>query len=213
MTELTNTPERQSRDPMDSDSDTGDIRPNPKRHRTRRRRWYLFAVILAVILTLAVGLFSKHMCTAIGAYSGISFDLNPVLAHASSPVHVRACIPSSCASFTVEHWGSGGFAVCDAPKCPPLPAPNGASAIEFIQQRQRDWEMQGILVVQVKDPALAWIPVVVRLTVEDQEGNAIFDSSAWVRPDMYQPNGPNCDTTVYTEEVVATRTGRLVLQT
>ena len=87
-------------------------------------------------------------------------------------------------------------------------------AIEFIHaQRQRDWEMQGIQVVQVKDPALAWIPVTVRLTVEDQEGNAIFDSSAWVRPDRYQPNGANCEPTVYTEQVVATRTGRLVLQT
>ena len=154
MTELTDTPERQPHDPVDSDS--GDIPPTPKRHRTRRRRWYLFAVILAVILTLVVTLSSKHMCTAIGSDSGISFDLNPVLAHASLPVHVRACIPSSCASFTVEPWGSEGFAVCDERKCPQLPAPNGASEIElFDAQRQRDWEMQGILVVRVKDPALA----------------------------------------------------------
>ena len=213
MTELTNTPERQARDLMDPDSGTADVPPDPKR-RTRRRRRYLFALIPAILLTLTMILSMTHIsCTALGAYSGISFDLNPVLAHAPLPVHVRACIPSSCASFTVEHWGPGGFAVCDAPKCPQLPAPNGASVIELIDaQRQRDWEMWG-MVVQVKDPALTfWRPITVRLRVSDQAGNSIFDSSALVKPHMFQPNGPGCDPTTYSEGVVATPSGHLVPQ-
>src|SRR4029453_10253037 len=106
---------------------------------------------------------------------------------------VRACIPSSCASFTVEHWGSEGFAVCDAATCPPLPAPNGASAIEFIDASgQRDWEMVGMLGVQVKDPALTfWRLIWVRLRVTDQAGNSIFDSSALVQSIMFQPTDLN----------------------
>ena len=209
MKELTNTPERQARDLMDPDSGTA-VPPDPKR-RTRRRR-YLFALIPAILLALTMSLSVTRFCTALGAYSGVSFDLNPVLAHASMPVHVRACIPSSCASFSVEHWGSGGYAFCDGPKCPPLPEPNGASIIAFMDpQEQRHWEFQGILGVQVKDPALTfWTPIWVRLHVSDQAGNPIFDSSALVRPHMFQPNGPGCDPTTYSARVVATPTGQLV---
>jgi hypothetical protein len=213
MTELTNTPERQPKDLMHPDSNRADVQPDPKRHRTRGRHRYLYALVPAILLTLTMILSMTHIsCTALGADSGVTFDLNPVLAHASLPVHVRACIPSSCASFTVEHWGSEGFAVCDAAKCPPLPAPNGASAIEIIDaSRQRDWEMVGILGVQVKDPALtSWRPIWVRLRVSDQAGNSIFDSSALVQPTMFQPNGPGCAPTVYSRGVVATPTGRLV---
>jgi hypothetical protein len=210
MTERTNTPERQARDLMDPDSGTADVPPDPKR-RTQRRRWYLFALIPAILLALTTILSGTRSCTALGAYSGISFDLTPVLAHASLPVHVRACIPSSCASFTVEQWGSEGFAVCDGPKCPPLPAPNGAM-IEFIDdQRQRDWWITGILVVQVNDPELTfWRPITVRLRVSDRAGNSMFDSSALVKPHMFQPNGPGCDPTTYSGRVVATPTGHLV---
>jgi hypothetical protein len=190
MTELTNTPERQPKDLMHPDSNRADVQPDPKRHRTRGRHRYLYALVPAILLTLTMILSMTHIsCTALGADSGVTFDLNPVLAHASLPVHVRACIPSSCASFTVEHWGSEGFAVCDAATCPPLPAPNGASAIEFIDaSRQRDWEMVGMLGVQVKDPALTfWRPIWVRLRVSDQAGNSIFDSSAWFSPPCFSP--------------------------
>lgn len=197
---------------MDSDSDTGDVPSDPKRP-TRRRHRYLFALIPAILLALTMIISGTRSCTALGAYSGISFDLTPVLAHASLPVHVRACIPSSCASFTVEHWGSEGLAVCDGAKCPPLPAPN-AAMIQFIDdQRQRDWWITGILVVQVNDPELtSWRPITVRLRLSDQAGNSTFDSSTLVKPHMFQPNGPGCDPTTYSERVVATPTGRLVPQ-
>jgi hypothetical protein len=61
--------------------------------------------------------------------------------------------------------------------------------IEFIDdQRQRDWWIAGILVVQVNDPELTfWRPITVRLRVSDQAGNSIFDSSALVKLSMFQP--------------------------
>jgi hypothetical protein len=52
----------------------------------------------------------------------------------------------------------------------------------------------------------------VRLRVSDQAGNPIFDSSALVRPDKFQPNGPSCAPFVYQDRVVATRTKGLVPQ-
>jgi hypothetical protein len=168
MTELTNTPERQPLDLMHPDSNTADVQPDPKRHRTRGRHRYLFALVPAIFLTLTMILSMTHIsCTALGADSGVSFDLNPVLAHASLPVHVRACT--------------------ELVRC--------------------------ILGVQVKDPALTfWRPIWVRLRVSDQAGNSIFDSSALIQPHMFQPNGPGCVPTVYSREVVATPTGRLVPQ-
>jgi hypothetical protein len=115
MTELTNTPERQSSERMDSDPDAGDIRPDRGR-RSRRRRWYLLAVIPVVLLTLVViriASLPMHGCTLVGIYpepdSGVSFRLAPVLANAAMPVHVRACVPSSCASITVRNWSVGLF--------------------------------------------------------------------------------------------------------
>jgi hypothetical protein len=45
MKELTNTPERQSSERMDSDPDADDIRTDRGRHRSRRLRWYLLAMI------------------------------------------------------------------------------------------------------------------------------------------------------------------------
>ena len=108
MTDLTNGRARQSGDPMDSVSDVGEFPPNAKGRRTRRRRWYLFAVIPAMVLTIGVLLYSRGLCTMIGASSGIHIDLSSVLADASTPVHVHACVQSSCVSFTVEQMGSGG---------------------------------------------------------------------------------------------------------
>jgi len=214
MTELTNTPEHQPRDLMHTDSDTADVRPDPKRRRTQRRRWYLIAVVPAILLALPM-LSGMHGCTAVGADSGVTFDLTPVVAHASMPVHVRACIPNSCASFTVEQWGSGAMEVCSAPSCPPLSAEPWARHYVRIHARgaEHDWETVYILGVQVKDPALTfWRPIWARLRVNDQAGNSIFDSSALVQPHMFQPNGPGCAPTVYSAGVVATPTGRLVPQ-
>jgi hypothetical protein len=159
---------------MDSDSDGEDIRPNPDRYRTRRRRWYLFAGLILVVLLLALQgtLFYSNGCTLIGAYSGVSFELSQVLEDAARPVHGRACVRSSCRSITVKKLGSR--------------------------------------IVTVNDPALSWLPVTVRLTMEDQAGNPIFDGTARVQPHVWQPNGPGCEPTVYVAGVVATRTGRLV---
>jgi hypothetical protein len=199
MTEVTNTSERQSSHPIDSDSDAGDIRRNPKRDRTRRRRWYLFGgVIFGVLLLTFAGvlLYARGVCTAVGADSGVSFDLSPVLAHTARPVNVRACVRNSCASITVDKPTSDDLSPFHGPGV------------------WRDWfprDLEGV--VQVNDSLLAWLPVTVRLTVEDQAGNLIFDAIGRVRPHMWQPNGPGCEPTVYSAAVVATRSGRLVPQT
>jgi hypothetical protein len=225
---------------MDSDSDSGEIRPDPKRHRARRRRWYLFVLVPAILLALTMILSGTRRCTALGASSGVSFRLNPILAGASSPVHVRACVARlgggsvpgrgfaisreqvvgtighlsigrSCAVFTMERWGSKSFALCDGPTCPQLPAPNGAIAMEIFNT-ERNWELQDSWAVQVIDPALTSTPITVSLSMKDQAGNSIFDSSAVVQPHKFQPNGPFCDPTVYTGRVIATGTGRLIPQ-
>ena len=159
---------------MDSHSDAADNRPHPKRHRSRRRRWYLVGGVFLVMLLLALQgvLLYSNGCTHIGAYSGVSFDLSKVLADAARPLHGRACVPSSCRSITVKKPGSR--------------------------------------IVTVNDPSLSWLPVTVRLTMEDQAGNPIFDGTARVQPHLWQPNGPGCEPTVYVAGVIATRTGRLV---
>jgi hypothetical protein len=195
--EPTNTPELHFSDPMDSDSDAGNIQSNPKRRRTRIRRWYLFAAVILVMLFLALQglLLYSSGCTQVAAYSGVSFDLTSVLAHAARPVHVRACVPSSCASITVKKRSSDGSI--------PIHGPGIG----------REWDPLGSNVVRVNDSSLAWLPVTVRLTVEDQAGDPVFDSSARVQPHFYQPNGPGCEPTAYGAAVVATRNGRLVPQT
>ena len=195
MTDLTTTPEGQSGYPMDSDSDAGDIRPDPKRPRTRRRRWYLLPVIpvipviLLTLLVISIG--SMHGCTLEGIIpepeSGVSFELAPFLADAAMPVHVRACVrerystlrfampkpPSSCASFTV-------YAL--------------------------SWDPRGVF---IEDPPLTWEqPIAVRLTMKDQAGNSIFDSSAVVQPYTVSYE-PSCYGVIDVASVVATRPGRL----
>jgi hypothetical protein len=77
---------------------------------------------------------------------------------------------------------------------------------------ERNWELQDSWAVQVIDPALTSTPITVSLSMKDQAGNSIFDSSAVVQPHKFQPNGPFCDPTVYTGGVIATGTGRLVPQ-
>ena len=211
MTDLTNGRARQSGDPMDSVSDVGEFPPNAKGRRTRRRRWYLFAVIPAMVLTIGVLLYSRGLCTMIGASSGIHIDLSSVLADASTPVHVHACVQSSCVSFTVEQMGSGGGEVCFADSCPlGRTWPEDSFQIHAPSAERNLWDPAGFPVVQVKDPSLSWLPITVRLNARDGAGNLIFDSSARVQPHMYQPNGPNCKPTVYGAAVVATRAGRLV---
>src|SRR5512132_1250146 len=117
MTELADTPQPQPPDLMETDSGTEDIRPNLKRRRSRRRRWYLRAVIpvtpviLLTLLVISIG--SMHGCTLVGMDpeldSGVSFRLGPV-ANAAMPVHVRACVPSHCVSDPVKNWSVGrGF--------------------------------------------------------------------------------------------------------
>lgn len=218
MKELTNTSERQSSDP-DSDSDVNGTGPKLQTRRTRRLRRYLFPpLILVGVLALTVIFISVTFCTFLGAYSGVSFDLSPVLAHASMPVHVRACVASSCVLLTVEQWGSGGIEVCWASPCPRWLEPRSAHDIRIRTRDEDGWAVVGALVVDVRDPALAppWPATVrtvtVRLNMKDQTGNAIFDSSAVVLLRRFQPNGPFCSPTVYRGSVVATSDGHLVPQ-
>ena len=212
MTEFTNTRERRPGEPTDSVSHAGDFQPNSRGRRTRRRRRYLFVVIPAMLLTLAVLLSSSVSCTMIGAYSGISFDLTSVLAHASMPADVHACVQSSCVSFTVEQWGTGGGVVCFADSCRRGRTWGKGYKIHAPPAEMHSWD-GGFPVMQVYDPSLSWLPVTVRLNVTDQTGNLIFDSSTRVQAHIHQPNGPNCEPTVYQGSVVAMRTGRLVAQT
>lgn len=104
--------------------------------------------------------------------------------------------------------------MCFADSCPP----GGGWAedgfrIHASPAESNWWDPAGFPVVQVKDASLSWLPATVQLTVRDRTGNLIFDSTARVQPHMYQPNGPNCEPTVYGAAVVATRTGRLVAET
>jgi hypothetical protein len=205
MTDLTTTPEGQSGDPMDSDSDAGEIRPDPKRPRTRRRRWYLLAVIPVMLLTLMVWAASGDRGCTLGAIipepeTGVSFELTPFLADAAMPVHVRACVrerystwrvampkpPSSCASFTVYA----------------LP---GREAL-WRKYQVDPWDPRGVF---IEDPPLTWEqPIAVRLTMKDQAGNSIFDSSAVVQPYTISYE-PSCYGVIDVASVVATRPGRL----
>ena len=214
MTEHMNTSERQSGDPMDSDSETGDIRPDPKRRRTRRRRWYLLAVTPALILTLAAcGVLRQgpcHMGGVTPADSGVTFalsrlDLSPVLAHAAMPVHVRACVrdrystlrfaepkpTSSCVSLTFDQRG------------PAFSVDGQGTDLDL-----DPWSPPDVL--YIKDPPVTWeVPIAVRLNVS-WANDSVFDSSAVVQPYKLEPNGPGCEPSMYTAQVVATRSGHLV---
>jgi hypothetical protein len=206
MTELTNTPQRQSSDPMHSDSATGDIRPDPKRRRTRRRRWYLLAAIPVMLLTLMVILSSpRGSCTLIGiepGYSWVSFDLSsfdlsPVLAHAALPVQVRACVrerystswfalpepTSTCASFTVDQRGFAIDGRGSDHDLDPLGLPN-------VVLKDHDLDPWSLPEVLFKEPSLSWEePIAFRLNVS-QSGNSIIDSSAAVLSHKDEINGP-----------------------
>jgi hypothetical protein len=145
-------------------------------------------VILLTLLVISIG--SMHGCTLVGIYpepeSGVSFRLGPV-ANAAMPVHVRACVPSYCVSNPVKNWIVGG--------------------------RVGDSYLESSWVVRVKDPSLTLEPITVQLTMEDQAGNSMFDSSAVVQPHMFAPNGPPpCTPVTYDATVEATRSGRLVPQ-
>ena len=114
------------------------------------------------------------------------------------PVHVRACVrerystlrfakskpPSSCASFTF-------YALPDR---------------EWDKYEVDPWNPRGVF---IEDPPLTWEqPVAVRLTMKDQAGNSIFDSSAVVQPYTVSYE-PSCYGVIDVASVVATRPGRL----
>jgi hypothetical protein len=67
------------------------------------------AVVLLILATLGIAgmLLYSGGCTKVGAYSGVSLDWTPALADATMPVDVRACVQSSCRSFTVDQRGPG----------------------------------------------------------------------------------------------------------
>jgi hypothetical protein len=213
---------------MDSDSNAGGIRPDGKRHRTRRRRWYLFAVILATLLTLLMILSSpRGSCTLIGiepAHSWVRFDLSsldlsPVLAHAALPVQVRVCVrerystswfalpepTTTCASFTVDQRGFAIDGRGSDHDLDPLGLPN-------VVLKDHDLDPWSLPEVMLQEPSLSWEePIAFRLNVS-QSGNSIFDSSASVQAYKEEINGPGCPPTIYSAEVAATRSGRLVPQ-
>lgn len=215
MTELTNTSERQSSYPMDSGSEADDIRPDPKRRRTRRGRWYLLATIPVMFLTLMVCVAATLPagCTLQGHLpepeTGVFFDVDPFLADEARTVHARACVrerysglkfampkpSSSCASFIVyadlplhredpyydevDPWSDGAVNQGDPRRL-------------FIEEPPLTWEQ----------------PVAVRLTMTDQAGNSIFDSSAVVQPYTVSYE-PSCYGVKDVARVVATPAGGL----
>ena len=220
MTELTNTPERQSHDPMDSGSDAGDIRPDPKRRRSRRGRWYLLATIPVMFLTLmvcAAATFSRGSCHTVGILpepeNGVFFDVDPFLADEARTVHARACVrerysglrfampksSGSCASFTVYP---------DSPLDPE--SPWSEEADPWSDGEVDPWEPRQVF---IEEPPLTWEqPIAVRLTIRDQAGNSIFDSSAVVQPFTVSYE-PSCYGVIDVASVEATRSGDLVPQT
>jgi hypothetical protein len=63
--------------------------------------------------------------------------------------------------------------------------------------------------VFIEEPPLTWEqPIAVRLTMRDQAGNSIFDSSAVVQPHTVRYE-PSCYGVIDVARVVATRAGRL----
>jgi hypothetical protein len=174
---------------MVSDSDVKQGGSNPKRRRLRRL-WYLVPLALVMLLTIAA--VSVHNCTLIGADSGVSFDLKPILAHASGPVHIYGCVAGSCGSVTFDRCGH---------TCVPIRPWDGR------------WDWYSASSLWLLNPGLtSSAPVAVRLNVKDQDGNSLFDSTAVVQLRRWQPNGAFCSPTVYQGSVVATLDGRLVPQ-
>jgi hypothetical protein len=149
-----------------------------------------------VLVTLMVSrIFSGGSCVAAGIEpepaSGVSFELSPVLAHAATPVDVRACV--------WERYSTWRFAM-------PKPPSSCASVTLYPRDSESD--------VFVNDPSVTSEPIMVRLTMMDQAGNPIFDSSARVQPHIWAaPNGLTlCYPDAYDAAVVATPAGRLVSQ-
>jgi hypothetical protein len=196
MTELTNTPERQSRDPTDS-PDAGNVRPNPESHRTRRWRWYLLAVIPVIpviLLTLAVSrIFSGGRCITVGIEPEPSFgrDLRP------------GALPRPRGEGGTRSWLRAELLLINDRRAWPGPD----SRAGFLS----DWRPEGTRVVHVFDPSLTSEPITVRVTMTDEGGNTIFDSSARVQPEYgfatYEI--PPCYPDAYEARVEAQSTGRL----
>lgn len=175
---------------MVSDSNVKQGGSNPKRRRIRRL-WYLVPLALVMLLTIAT-FFSMTFCTYATADSGVSFDLKPFLAHSSGPVHIYGCVAGSCASATFDRCG---------PTCVPIRPWDGK------------WDWYSASSLWLLNPGLtSSTPVTVRLNVKDQDGNSLFDSTAMVQLQRWQPNGAFCSPTVYQGSVVATLDGRLVPQ-
>lgn len=185
-------------------------------------------MIPATLLILAVSLSSGHGCTLIGVYpdySWVSFDLSRFdlfpFAHAAMPVHVRACVGerystvrfglqqpgSACASFTIDERGPR-FTI-DGRGTDHDVDPSGLPGVLLKDHDLDPWSLPEVV---FKDPSLSWEePLAFRLNVS-QLGDSIFDSSAMGESHKDEINGPGCTPTIYSAEVVATRTGRLIPQ-
>src|SRR5215216_6838162 len=98
MTELTDNP--QPHDVVEPDSGTEDIRPNLKGHWNSGWRWYLFALIPAIFLTLmAISVMTAHGCTLAGiepCCTTVEFDLRQVLATVPGDVEILTCVDWKC---------------------------------------------------------------------------------------------------------------------
>jgi hypothetical protein len=154
-----------------------------------------------------------HGCTLEGIIpepeTGVSFDLTPFLgyrlitlgdAHVAMPVRVRACVR--------ERYSSLRFAK-------PKPSSSCTSVSIYAPVDREDlwdndapnqWDSYEVF---VKDPPLTWErPIAVRLTMWDEAGNSIFNSSAVVQPYTVSYE-PSCYGVIDVARVVATRPGRL----
>jgi hypothetical protein len=183
MTELTDNPQPDPRDVVESDSGTEDIRPSLKRHWNRRWRRYLFALfalIPAIFLALmAIFPMRPHGCTLVGFIpdggTTVEFDLRQVLANVPGPVVVWACLDENC----VRHLGSSDR-----------------------------WTYFADMNAALTDPE----PVDVRVVVRDH-GGVVFDhATLLVELDEEQPNGPGCEPTFFSGVVQATPEGDLIQQ-
>ena len=146
-------------------------------------------VILLTLLVISIG--SMHGCTLEGIIpepeSGVSFELAPFLADAAMPVHVRACVR--------ERYSTLRFAKSKPP-----------SSCASFTVYALSWHARGVF---IEDPPLTWEqPIAVRLTMKDQAGKSIFDSSAVVQPYTVSYE-PSCYGVIDVASVVATRPGRL----
>jgi hypothetical protein len=53
-------------------------------------------LVVAVIVPLLAGCSGQHACTAIGATSGVTFDLSALLAKVNGPLAAHFCVASVC---------------------------------------------------------------------------------------------------------------------